>query len=126
MTYTSPVDALSLDLIDIDFDETYNISVYDSASNLLSTKTITAGDPGTGNGIPTTIGFSVTGISMLVINGSRTQPGGFGLAFDNFNTSINTSTVPLPAAFPLLGSGLTILGMITGRKRKSVTDALAV
>ncbi|HKK13821.1 MAG TPA: PEP-CTERM sorting domain-containing protein [Gammaproteobacteria bacterium] len=117
--YSSPVDALSFDLIDIDFGESYTISVYDAANNLLDSKTVQAGDPGTGNGVATTIGLSVPNISKLQIDGIRTQSGGFGLAFDNFNTSVDTTqtrSVPEPATPALMGLG--IVGLFLARRRR--------
>ena len=115
--YTSPVDALSFDLIDIDGGETYTINVFDAANVLLSTQSLTAGDPGTGNGIATRVGFTVDNISRLEVLGSRTQSGGFGLAFDNFNTTVDTTNpVPVPATLMLLGLGAVLLAGVQRRR----------
>ena len=107
VAYNTPVSALSFDLFDIDFSESYTINVYDSMGGvLLGTQMIASGDAGTGDGIVTRVGFSTAGIGYLEVIGSDGGSGaGFGLGFDNFNTSENT-TVPVPATLMLLGLGL--------------------
>lgn len=114
VSYDTPVNALSFDLLDIDFSENYVINVYDAGNNLLDTTSIFSGDPGTGDGIVTRVGFSVSNVSLLEVIGSDGGSGaGFGLGFDNFNTSENTE-IPLPMTMLLLGVGLLGLGL---RKR---------
>ena len=110
--YVSEVGGLSFDLIDIDDSESYVIEVFDNLDNLLSTRSITDGDAQTGDGVVTRIGISAEGIRKLVVTGTKTSGSGFGLGFDNFNTS----TVPIPAAVWLFGSGL--IGLIGVARRK--------
>ena len=117
ITYLTPVDALSFDLADIDDDEVFSIT-FNFSDGSSSQQTITAGDPGTGNqevfrvGIDAPMGLQITSV---VINGTRGS-GRLGIAFDNFNTTVNTA-VPLPAAAPLFLAGLG--GIAAYRRRRA-------
>ena len=117
ITYLTAVDALSFDLADIDDDEVFTIEVFGVGGALLASQTITAGDPGTGNQQVVRVGFSDLGaqIAQVVINGTRGS-GRLGIAFDNFNTTVNTA-VPLPAAAPLFLAGLG--GIAAYRRRRA-------
>ena len=117
ITYLTAVDALSFDLADIDDDEVFTIEVFGVGGALLASQTITAGDPGTGNQQVVRVGFSDLGaqIAQVVINGRRGS-GRLGIAFDNFNTTVNTA-VPLPAAAPLFLAGLG--GIAAYRRRRA-------
>ncbi|MFK7733842.1 MAG: hypothetical protein AB8B48_19635 [Pseudomonadales bacterium] len=114
--YASAVDGLSFDLFDIDANETYVINVYDDANNLLRTASIAAGDAGTGDGMVTRIGLSAVGIRQLEVLGTRTRSGGFGLGFDNFNTSTNDTTVPNPSSVFLVFAALAGLRFAKSRR----------
>lgn len=118
ITYLNAVDALSFDLADIDDDEVFTIDVFGTDGALLTTQTIRAGDPGTGNQQVVRVGFSDLGamIAQVVINGERSS-GRLGIAFDNFQTSTNTAAVPLPAAAPLFLAGLG--GIAAYRRRRA-------
>ena len=117
ITYLTAVDALSFDLADIDDDEVFTIDVFGIDGTLLASQTITSGDPGTGNQQVVRVGFSDLGaqIAQVVINGQRGS-GRLGIAFDNFNTTVNTA-VPLPAAAPLFLAGLG--GIAAYRRRRA-------
>ena len=118
INYLTAVDALSFDLADIDDDEVFTIEVFAEDGSLLASQTITAGDPGTGNQQVVRVGFSDLGaqIASVVINGTRSE-GRLGIAFDNFNTTVNTAPVPIPAAAPLFLAGLG--GIAAYRRRRA-------
>ena len=118
ITYLTAVDALSFDLADIDDDEVFTITVFGTDGQELATQTIVSGDPGTGNQQVIRVGFSDLGaqIAQVVITGERSS-GRLGIAFDNFNTTINTAAVPLPAAAPLFAAGLG--GLAFYRRRRA-------
>ena len=119
VTYDIPTAAASGVILDIDFNETFLIEAKDINGSVLETITITAGDPNTGDGIATFWSFDRTlnDIVSIRFKGSRTQAGGFGLGFDNFNARF-ASPVPVPAAVWLFSSAL--LGLIGFARRKSV------
>ena len=121
VTYAVPTAVVSGDLIDVDFDEAFRIEARDAADQVLDTVVIChndrsascttlGGESGTfttGNKVTTP--WSITrpqaDIHSLRIAGERNSPGGFGLAFDNFDTGV----VPEPAAGLLLAFGLACL-----------------
>ena len=108
--FDSLVDILSLNALDINNNESISFSFYDEDDNLISS---------TSNGATTTADneyleflFDVTGVKKLVVDLS-----GSG-AIDDLVYDV--SEVPVPAALPLLLSGLAGLGFAARRKRKTV------
>ena len=120
VTYSAPTQAASGVILDIDFDESFTISLFDAAvgGNLLDAITINAGDVGTGDGIASLWSFMRPTADVLRIEfkGMRTASGAFGLGFDNFDAQNAAAPVPLPAGLPLLITGLAAFGFVS-RKR---------
>lgn len=87
--FQNPVDSVSAEVLDMDFDEVFTVTARDINDNTLLTKTIRAGDAGTGDGIATLFGFNMPGcigsIYSLKFQGTRQVSGGFGFAMDNFS-----------------------------------------
>ena len=102
VTYSSPTAKASGVILDIDLGERFTIQPLDDTGSVLDTVTISAGDPGTGDGIatPWSIDLGDSEIYSIRFEGSRTTPGAFGLGFDNF------TVVPIPSSFLLLAFGL--------------------
>jgi hypothetical protein len=96
-------------LLDIDFDETWTIQARDAANAVLSTITLTAGGPNTGDGVatPWSFGQATANITSLRFKGTRTTAGGFGLGFDNFDAHSAAAT-PEPGSALLLTAGLVV------------------
>lgn len=88
VNFDNPVDSVAADVLDMDFDEIFTVTARDKNGNTLLTKTIKAGEVGTGDGIATTFGFNMPGckgsIYSLKFQGTRQVSGGFGFAMDNF------------------------------------------
>ncbi len=87
--FEDPVDSVAAQVLDMDFDEIFTVTARDKNDKVLLTKTIKAGDAGTGDGIATVFGFNMPGcagtIYSLKFQGTRTVSGGFGFAMDNFS-----------------------------------------
>ncbi len=123
VTYSAPTSAASGVILDIDYDESFAISLYDAPTGgtLLDTITIDAGDPGTGDGIASQWSFArgQADVFRLEFQGTRTAAGGFGLGFDNFDAKHAAgapATVPLPETLPLIAGALLGLGLLARRK----------
>lgn len=73
-------------ILDLDFDESFNVSAFDIDGNSIKEITINAGDQDTGDGIGTDwiIESDTRNISKIVFTGSRKASGAFGFGFDNF------------------------------------------
>lgn len=87
VAFSQPVDSASGVVLDIDYSERFTIQARDTSGRVLQTVTISAGDPGTGNGIATPWGFGreSADVASIRFEGTR-ESGRFGLAFDNFVT----------------------------------------
>ena len=85
--FERPVWGASGVILDIDFDESFEILARDADDEVIGSIAITAGDPGTGDGIatPWSFDFDAPVIHSLRLHGTRSAAGGFGLGFDNFN-----------------------------------------
>jgi hypothetical protein len=87
--FENPVDSVSAEVMDMDFDEVFTVTARDKNDNVLLTKTIKSGDPNTGDGAATLFGFNMAGclgtIYSLKFEGTRQVSGGFGFAMDNFS-----------------------------------------
>ena len=124
ITYTSAVSEASFDVADIDGSgsdlEVFTFTALDADNNVLASKIVDGNDPDAGDAAVTRIGFS--GLSGLIskIDITGTTAGGtrdIGIAFDNFNTTVDTTTpVPLPAALPLAAAALGALGLLRARR----------
>jgi hypothetical protein len=86
VTYDPPTAEASGEIIDIDHDEQFSIELRDELDSVMETITITAGDPGTGDGLATPWSFSHDDNDVYSIRfvGSRSEAGGFGVGYDNF------------------------------------------
>ncbi len=128
VSYSVPTMFVSGDLIDVDFDEAILIEARDAAGQVLESIVICnqdaaasctglGGETGTfttGNGVTTSFAITRTqpDIHSLRIAGERNAGGGFGLAFDNFDTGV----VPEPVATVLLASALLLLRLAAGAR----------
>ena len=87
--FNNPVDSVSAVVLDMDFGEVFTVTARGINDETLFSKTVTAGDPGTGDGVATLFGFNLDGcegaIYSLRFQGTRVQGGGFGFGMDNFN-----------------------------------------
>lgn len=118
--YTTPVDAFSFDLGDVDGDERFEIVARNADGTMSSTKIVEAGDPllNTGDQQVTSVAFSNLGFQIASIELSGTRgTGRLGIAFDNFSVS-SDATVPVPAAAPLFAAGLAGFGALRRRKKQ--------
>lgn len=108
VSYTTPTNAASGVILDIDFDENFLIQARDGSGTILESISIIAGDPGTGDGVATLWSFSrpLADITSIRFAGTRTLSGGFGLGFDNFDARIAPVPEPETYAFMLVGLGL--------------------
>ncbi|MEO1514808.1 MAG: gliding motility-associated C-terminal domain-containing protein [Bacteroidota bacterium] len=89
LEFDTPIDSFSGCIIDMDFDERFVIEVLDQTGQPIIQDTISAGDPGTGDGLATCWGFDLPGcegeIYSIKFSGFRTDFGGFGLGLDSFS-----------------------------------------
>ena len=125
--YDAAVDAASFDMADIDGlqdgddqQEIFTFMLFLNDVQVGATRTVKDGDPGTGDRNAVTIGFSGLG-QFDEIRISGTTEGGqraIGIAFDNFNTTVDT-TIPLPAAAWMLLAGIGGLGAVARRKKSA-------
>jgi len=123
--FTTAVSEASFDVADIDGSgknlEVFTFTALDGMGNTLQTKTVNGQDANAGDAIVTRIGFS--GLSGLIkgINITGTTAGGnrnIGIAFDNFNTTMDTTTpIPLPAGAPLVLAGMGALAALRARRK---------
>jgi hypothetical protein len=121
VTYSVAAASVSGDLIDVDFDEAIRIEARDANDQILevvvicnqnasASCTTLGGETGsftTGDGVTTSwsIARAQADIRSLRIVGERNNSGGFGLAFDNFDTGV----VPEPGASLLLACAAALL-----------------
>ena len=119
MNYTTPTMAASGVILDIDFNESFLIQARDGSGNVLESISISAGDPGTGNGIATLWSFSRPSADVVSIRfaGTRTAGGAFGLGFDNFDA--RTAAVPEPESYAMMLAGLGVVGWMARRRAES-------
>ena len=123
VTFSNPVDSASGVVLDIDFTETFTITAFDDAGQVLEESVINAGDEGTGNGIATPWSFRRPQADVASVRFAGTRDSGrFGLAFDNFatcaparTTSVDHAEVPitfvqLDQNYPNPFSGSTAIG----------------
>ncbi len=112
LDFATPIDSFAGCILDMDFGEVFVIEAFDDMGNLILADSIEAGDPGTGDGLPTCWGFNLDGcvgiISRVKFSGFRTQGGGFGLGLDNFSfcysgINLDVNTVQ-PTCLALNGS----------------------
>jgi outer membrane protein OmpA-like peptidoglycan-associated protein len=84
--YSPPTADASGVLLDVDYDETFTIEALDAKSTLLSTLSVKAKEPNTGDGIATrwSVSHETADIATIRVVGRRTAGGRFGLAFDLF------------------------------------------
>ena len=94
INYQTPVGGASGEIIDIDSNslgqtEAWLIEALDSAGNVIDSDQLSAGDPGTGDGLSTfwSVQSSTANISTIRLTFNGTKTSGIGLAFDNFSPS---------------------------------------
>jgi hypothetical protein len=86
VTYDPPTAEASGQVIDIDHDEQFVIELRDEFDAVMDSITLTAGDPGTGDGLATPWSFNrdENDVHSIRFVGSRSEIGGFGVGYDNF------------------------------------------
>jgi hypothetical protein len=127
VSFAAPVAKAGAVIIDVDSEESFLIEAF-GADGLLSSITIAAGDPDTGDGIATAFGFEFINDVITSLRISYTGASLWtGYCLDNFTTEFASNnpppppvtplSVPLPAAaWPVIGM-LSSLGLIAGGKR---------
>jgi len=118
---TASASGVILDIDGTTGQENFLIEAFDGAGGLLAMISIASGDADTGNGIATDWSFNLLSADIASIRciGTRSGSGFFGLGFDNFDTGVSGATaIRLPAALPLYGTGLAILGFIGWRRKQ--------
>lgn len=100
--YSSPTAAASGVILDVDFDESFNIQALDESGNRLATITIEGGDTGTGDGLATSWSFDQGSNEVFAIRfeGTRETSGAFGLGFDNFDARSSGVATSEPIGIP--------------------------
>lgn len=124
ITYGTAVSAASFEVADIDGSgtnlEEFTFTAFDALNTVLKTLTVTGNDT-TLDGEVTAIGFSNLGGLIQRIEIVGTTAGGtrdIGIAFDNFNTTVDVTTpIPLPAGLPLAAAALGALGLLRARRK---------
>jgi outer membrane protein OmpA-like peptidoglycan-associated protein len=93
VTYDPPTASASGVVLDIDFDETFDVEARGADGRVLHRLTIAAKEPGTGDGIATqwSVVREAADIHAIRFEGHRRARGGFGFAFDNFCARAATS-----------------------------------
>ncbi len=115
ISFDIPVFDLSFRVADLDGPpswpaEVFTGKAFDVTGTLLQTITITAGHPGTGDGIATLVQFDASDISHLTLTvDQETDSAGWGV--DN----LSYTPVPIPGALLLFSSGL--IGLLGFRKK---------
>lgn len=125
ISYATAVAEASFDVADIDGSgnqlEVFTFTALDADDNVLATRTVDGDDADAGNAAVTRIGFSRLNGLIARIDITGTTQGGqrdIGIAFDNFNTTVDTTTpVPLPAGLPLAAAALGALGLLRARRK---------
>lgn len=115
------VGQVSFDLVDIDTQDIFTATAFDGVGTQLEAITLNANtpDPGTGDGVVTTISFSVGGIATVQTLNSRAQDAGHGIDNLTFNTS---AVVPEPSSMALFG--VTCCGLVgINRRRKRMIES---
>ena len=121
ISYDSAVASASAQIWDIDGTEQFSVVGYDAAGNVVaSVDSPTGGLDGQGWtwSLEAADGFSISRVDIDLIGGGNVR----GIAFDNFNSSASTHTVPIPAAFPMGCIGMAALAF--KRRRRRTTDTL--
>jgi len=107
-TFSSLVSNISIWVADIDVSESYLLATYDSSNNLIGSVTVSAGMPGTGDGVATDVSIPGATVKTLIVTPNFTvNSGGFGLD----DLQYDTAAVPEPssaAIFTLLGGCLAL------------------
>ncbi|MEM9838971.1 MAG: PEP-CTERM sorting domain-containing protein [Pseudomonadota bacterium] len=113
--FLTPIKQFSFDMVDIDGPETVVITLLDAMGGTVATETITAGDPGTGDAVVTSVSYNLgTAVTKVVIDGNR-GTGAFGIGYDNFEFT----AVPVPGALPLFAAGAAGLAAFRRREKRS-------
>ena len=119
-SYSVASSFITADILDLDFSETFDIRFYDATTggNLLNTISLSAGSPGTGNGIATSIRYDHGSADILRVEfegrGNVTPAVGFfGLGFDNFDSGVVLAPNP-PSPVPLPASAWMLLAALGG------------
>lgn len=104
LEFESPIDSFAGCILDLDFVEFFVITAFDEFDNIVLSDTLSAGDPGTGDGLSTCWGFNLDGcegsVYKITYVGQRNDSGGFGLALDNFSfcySGLNIDDILTPA-----------------------------
>ena len=127
--FSSAVDSASGVILDIDFTEAFTIQARGIMDSVLVDTTITAGSPGTGDGLATPWAFRRAQPDVYSIKFIGTRASGlFGLGFDNFvtcalgrpNATRNMARPPI-ILFPNPSSG-----RLTARSPQARIRSLAV
>ena len=110
ISYSAPVSGASGEIVDIDGTEAWQVEARDESDTVLDAITLSAGDPGTGDGQATPWSFSreVAEIYSIRVTYSGQQTV-VGLALDNFSSSSPPTAVPRDPGGAPVGAGIATL-----------------
>jgi outer membrane protein OmpA-like peptidoglycan-associated protein len=99
--YSPPTANASGVLLDVDYDETFTIEALDGKGAVLSTLSVKAKEPSTGDGMATrwSVSHEAADIVTIRVAGRRTAGGRFGLGFDLFCARGRSAAAVLQLSF---------------------------
>jgi hypothetical protein len=124
ITFSTAVTEASFDIADIDGSgdqlEVFTFTARDANGDALQIVTIDGNDPLAGDAKVVRVGFSGLNGSIASIDITGTTSGetrNIGIAFDNFNTRVDTTKVTAPASLPIALGSLFVFGLLRLRRK---------